>query len=625
MKDLLAIAAQNTIVAGILAILVYGLTRVWRRPPVAHLLWLIVLAKLIGPPVLPVDVMGLFARRTAIESRDGGRDLARAGDVSGGQASLASLADPRAHDAHPFGHVEDEPQAASSADDEAGTLASWQQPDHNGRRSRLPARERRATALAWIVGSGLCGAIALRRIIRFDRMIRGTLAAPQRWQAMVAELAGKLGVRRVPDLRLIGGDGVPMVWWVGRRPIIALPAGLMGELDDQQTSMVLAHELAHLRRRDHWVRGAELVISVLYWWNPIVGWVRRQLHEAEDLCCDAWVEWAFPDRKKDVCRGAVQGGHAGRTDPPPPAGPGQLLPESWRPQGADRSGPRGRPASPGVARCGGAPGGSSHRLAAVLHAVGPGGRRGSSRRITVPRQDRRRAPRAPGRGKIEGTVTVKGTNEPVSGATVRVMLGRQTNGLSLYNDAVTATTDASGHYAIEVPFGHVRIGRFDAPPGYWSVGGQGQDGVLSAEAPIATRDFTVHRGPIVTVRVRDSSSSKPIPGIQCFVTRVDDNPRVKSWRDTDAQGIARSTLPGPHGEFTIIVTELWNRTGQWAARPQKASLTIEPGFRLEPGPRDRPAATGGDVSDQGRPGEGGHPTECAGVAGPGRAVRGRRP
>ena len=60
MKDLLAIAAQNTIVAGILAILVYGLTRVWRRPPVAHLLWLVVLAKLIGPPVLPVDVMGLF-------------------------------------------------------------------------------------------------------------------------------------------------------------------------------------------------------------------------------------------------------------------------------------------------------------------------------------------------------------------------------------------------------------------------------------------------------------------------------------------------------------------------------------------------------------------------------------
>ena len=45
--------------------------------------------------------------------------------------------------------------------------------------------------------------------------------------------------------------------------------------------------------------------------------------------------------------------------------------------------------------------------------------------------------------------------------------------------------------------------------------------------------------------------------------------------------MARSTLPGPHGEFTIVVTEFWNRTGQWADRPQKASLTIEPGFRLD--------------------------------------------
>ena len=39
--------------------------------------------------------------------------------------------------------------------------------------------------------------------------------------------------------------------------------------------------------------------SVLYWWNPMVGWVRRRLHEAEDLCCGDWVEWAFPERNKD--------------------------------------------------------------------------------------------------------------------------------------------------------------------------------------------------------------------------------------------------------------------------------------------------------------------------------------
>src|SRR5579863_5541244 len=76
MNDLLAIAAQNTIVAGILAVLVYGVTRVWRRPPVAHLLWLLVLAKLIGPPLLPLEWRGLGTQRPFSDSQNGDRELA---------------------------------------------------------------------------------------------------------------------------------------------------------------------------------------------------------------------------------------------------------------------------------------------------------------------------------------------------------------------------------------------------------------------------------------------------------------------------------------------------------------------------------------------------------------------
>src|SRR5262249_6103728 len=38
--------------------------------------------------------------------------------------------------------------------------------------------------------------------------------------------------------------------------------------------------------------------SAVCWWNPLVWAVRRQLHQAEDLCCDAWVRWAFPGGTK---------------------------------------------------------------------------------------------------------------------------------------------------------------------------------------------------------------------------------------------------------------------------------------------------------------------------------------
>src|SRR5262249_862073 len=54
-------------------------------------------------------------------------------------------------------------------------------------------------------------------------------------------------------------------------------------------------ELAHLRRGDPWVRRLELVALGLYWWFPVAWWAARQLREAEEQCCDAWVVWSAPE------------------------------------------------------------------------------------------------------------------------------------------------------------------------------------------------------------------------------------------------------------------------------------------------------------------------------------------
>ena len=98
-----------------------------------------------------------------------------------------------------------------------------------------------------------------------------------------------------PSVRYVECVEVPFLWCAGRRPTIVLPMRLVRQLDDQSTALILAHELAHLRRRDHWVRAVELFVLTIYWWNPLVWVIRRQIHQAEDLCCDAWVRWAFPE------------------------------------------------------------------------------------------------------------------------------------------------------------------------------------------------------------------------------------------------------------------------------------------------------------------------------------------
>jgi hypothetical protein len=86
-----------------------------------------------------------------------------------------------------------------------------------------------------------------------------------------------------------------MIWAPAGRPRLLFPVVLLDRLDEGQRATLLVHELAHVCRRDHWVRFVELVVSALYWWHPVVWWARREIHEAEEQCCDAWVVATFTD------------------------------------------------------------------------------------------------------------------------------------------------------------------------------------------------------------------------------------------------------------------------------------------------------------------------------------------
>jgi hypothetical protein len=130
-------------------------------------------------------------------------------------------------------------------------------------------------------------------VARFRRVLRRARLAPGPLQEEAEELALRLGLRRCPDVWLVPGAVSPMVWGLGRRPCLLFPAGLLDLLDGDGRAALLAHELAHLRRRDHWLRLLELAATGLYWWNPVLWWARRELHEAEEQCCDAWAVWAL--------------------------------------------------------------------------------------------------------------------------------------------------------------------------------------------------------------------------------------------------------------------------------------------------------------------------------------------
>jgi beta-lactamase regulating signal transducer with metallopeptidase domain len=146
----------------------------------------------------------------------------------------------------------------------------------------------------WVAGSLLWWALAGLRLARFQRLLRYAKPAPAPLQDRAGRLASRLGLARCPGVWLVPAPVSPMLWALGTAPRLLLPVALWERLGLDQQDTLLVHELAHLRRRDHWVRRLELLVLGLYWWHPVIWWARRELREAEEACCDAWVVWALP-------------------------------------------------------------------------------------------------------------------------------------------------------------------------------------------------------------------------------------------------------------------------------------------------------------------------------------------
>ncbi len=296
MNELFLIVAHNCAAALALACVVWSVTRVWRNPAAAHLLWLVVLLKLLAPPVMHVDWSSVLP--TAWR---GSTHLAVAGLSDNRIAKTETDSRPLGAEAATAEHVR--------KDHRPGVEGSPGQIPHapsvplspNGFADRLCSHRDVVEGFLfwlWLGGALVCTIVTARRIARFETVLSETPPASERLQRVAREIAVNFRIRHLPDVRSIEWIDVPLLWCAGRRPTIVLPVRIIAEFAEEQSAMILAHEMAHLRRRDHWVRTVELIVSTVYWWNPLVWLIRRQIHAAEELCCDAWVRLAFPNREK---------------------------------------------------------------------------------------------------------------------------------------------------------------------------------------------------------------------------------------------------------------------------------------------------------------------------------------
>jgi hypothetical protein len=69
-------------------------------------------------------------------------------------------------------------------------------------------------------------------------------------------------------------------------PVVAVSPRLLDGLTDDQLDRVLVHEWSHIRRRDHIVHAAQLLIRVVAGCHPAVWWIGRRLEAERESACD---------------------------------------------------------------------------------------------------------------------------------------------------------------------------------------------------------------------------------------------------------------------------------------------------------------------------------------------------
>jgi len=272
------IVASNSLVVVVLAVGVALLGRHWMHPEGLHLLWVLVLVKLVTPPVVTVGVPTSVFRPPLVAGRQGVSQVVidRSSVEVSREAEMAPIAVDRQDQ-----RSREKPVASKHLALPVGVTASAA-----GRQRMLWL-----TVLAWTWGAGiaLLASGHACRILRFRSLLRAAEAPPSALLCVAEEIGKRLRLRRLPEIALLPVRLSPFVWFMGSRPRVFLPAALFQCLGEDAQQAILAHELAHIRRKDHWVRLLEVVVATIFWWHPVVWWACRQLRELEEQCCDGLV------------------------------------------------------------------------------------------------------------------------------------------------------------------------------------------------------------------------------------------------------------------------------------------------------------------------------------------------
>ncbi len=157
----------------------------------------------------------------------------------------------------------------------------------------LPAL--RALVALWLFG---VFALSLRSLGGWwlIQRLRSTaqIEAPPAVRASFYRIKAAFGIHKPVLLRISSALSGPVT--VGTlKALVVLPISAATSLGPDELEVVLAHELAHVRRADFFWNLIQTLAETLFFFHPAVWWMSSRIRELRELCCDDLALSVCPD------------------------------------------------------------------------------------------------------------------------------------------------------------------------------------------------------------------------------------------------------------------------------------------------------------------------------------------
>jgi GWxTD domain-containing protein len=143
------------------------------------------------------------------------------------------------------------------------------------------------TAVVWSWAAGVA-AFSVRLAggwVLTVRLVKSATPAGATWQAMAQRAAQRLGFTAA--LRILASPRIDGPFVAGYlRPVVLFPTAALAHLPVEQIEAILAHEVAHILRRDPLVNLLQSIVETVLFYHPAVWWLSHRIRAERENCCD---------------------------------------------------------------------------------------------------------------------------------------------------------------------------------------------------------------------------------------------------------------------------------------------------------------------------------------------------